>query len=127
MAKTNVEKAVYKKALAIKKKEQKIIKSFINSKCQTSNAEIVENLVRSLDKKEFDSKVKVSKIANTSMDKIVQNEKKEKIRKTSTLETSCATPIKPQRRLFLTEIEKRRWEEEQKGLAENNTLRSNAV
>lgn len=47
LAKTNVEKSVYKKALAIKKKEQKIIRSFINSKCQTSNAEIVENLVRS--------------------------------------------------------------------------------
>lgn len=127
LAKTNVEKSVYKKALAIKKKEQKIIRSFINSKCQTSNAEIVENLVRSLDKKEFNSKVKVSKIANTAMDKIVQNERKEKTRKTSTLETSCAIPIKPQRRLFLTESEKRRWEEEQKRLVENNTLRSNAV
>ncbi len=127
LAKTNVEKAVYKKALAIKKKEQKILKGFINSKCQTSNADIVENLVRSLDKKEFDSKVKVSKIANTSMDKIVQNERKEKILKTSTLKTSCATPSKPQRRLFLTESEKRRWEEEQKRLAENNTLHSNAV
>ena len=119
LAKTNVEKAIYKKALAIKKKEQKILKSFINTKYQTSNVEIVKNLVKSLDKKEFNSKVKVSKIANTSMDKIVQNERKNNYM--SKLEENNIKPI------FKTELEKRRWEEMQSRLAENNTLRSNAV
>ena len=119
LAKTNVEKAIYKKALAIKKKEQKILKSFINTKYQTSNVEIVKNLVKSLDKKEFNSKVKVSKIANTSMDKIVQNERKNDYM--SKLEENNIKPI------FKTESEKRRWEEMQSRLAENNTLRSNAV
>lgn len=119
LAKTNVEKAIYKKALAIKKKEQKILKSFINSKYQTSNVEIVKNLVKSLDEKEFNSKVKVSKIANTSMDKIVQNERKNDYM--SKLEGNNIKPI------FKTESEKRRWEEMQSRLVENNTLRSNAV
>ena len=119
LAKTNVEKAIYKKALAIKKKEQKILKSFINTKYQTSNVEIVKNLVKSLDEKEFNSKVKVSKIANTSMDKIVQNERKNDYM--SKLEENNIKPI------FKTESEKRRWEEMQSRLAENNTLRSNAV
>ena len=119
LAKTNVEKAIYKKALAIKKKEQKILKSFINTKYQISNVEIVKNLVKSLDEKEFNSKVKVSKIANTSMDKIVQNERKNDYM--SKLEENNIKPI------FKTESEKRRWEELQSRLAENNTLRSNAV
>ena len=119
LAKTNVEKAIYKKALAIKKKEQKILKSFINTKYQTSNVEIVKNLVKSLDEKEFNSKVKVSKIANTSMDKIVQNERKNDYM--SKLEENNIKPI------FKTESEKRRWEEMQSRLVENNTLRSNAV
>ena len=119
LAKTNVEKAIYKKALAIKKKEQKILKSFINTKYQTSNVEIVKNLVKSLDKKEFNSKVKISEIANTAMDKIVQNERKNDYM--SKLEENNIKPV------FKTESEKRRWEEMQSRLAENNTLRSNAV
>ena len=72
-----------------------------------------------MDKKEFNSKVKVSKIANTSMDKIVQNE-----RKNDYMPKQEENNIKP---IFKTESEKRRWEEMQSRLAENNTLRSNAV
>ena len=76
-------------------------------------------MVKSLDKKEFNSKVKVSKIANTSMDKIVQNE-----RKNNYMPKQEENNIQP---IFGTESEKRRWEEMQSRLVENNTLRSNAV
>ena len=53
------------------------------------------------------------------MDKIVQNE-----RKNDYMPKQEENNIKP---IFKTESEKRRWEEMQSRLAENNTLRSNAV
>ena len=53
------------------------------------------------------------------MDKIVQNE-----RKNNYMSKQEENNIQP---IFGTELEKRRWEEMQSRLAENNTLRSNAV
>lgn len=51
----------------------------------------------SLDTAEFKSNVKVSRIANTSMDKVAQKVKKEESRKNSTLKTSYKTPIQPKK------------------------------
>ena len=53
------------------------------------------------------------------MEKVAQKVKKEESRKNSTLKTSYETHIQPKRRLFLTESEKRRWEEQQANLAQN--------
>lgn len=75
-----------------------------------SNQSIVKNLIASLDKTEFKSNVKVSRIANTSIDKVAQKVKKEESCKTSALKTSYETPIQPKRRIFLTESKKRHWE-----------------
>ena len=72
-----------------------------------------------MDTAEFKSNVKVSRIANTSMDKVAQKVKKEESRKNSTLKTSYETPIQPKRRIFLTESKKRRWEEQQAKLIQN--------
>lgn len=127
LAKTNIEKDIYKKALALKNKEKKMMKNYIRFDSIPTNQSIVENLVASLEKTEFENKVKVSKIANTSMDKVVQKVKKEENRKISTLKISYETPVHPKRRLFLTEAEKRRWEEQQKRLVENKNLCSKAI
>ena len=119
LAKTDIEKETYRKALAIKKKEDKMMKNYIRFDSIPSNQSIVENLIASLDTTEFKSNVKVSRIANTSMDKVVQKVKKGENSRPSTLKTSYETPIQPKRRIFLTESEKRRWEEQQAKLAQN--------
>ena len=119
LAKTDIEKETYRKALAIKKKEDKMMKNYIRFDSIPSNQSIVENLIASLDTTEFKSSVKVSRIANTSMDKVAQKVKKEAALKASSLKISYETPIQPKRRIFLTESEKRRWEEQQAKLAQN--------
>ena len=119
LAKTDIEKETYRKALAIKKKEDKMMKNYIRFDSIPSNQSIVENLIASLDTTEFKSNVKVSRIANTSMDKVAQKVKKEAALKTSSLKMNYETPIQPKRRIFLTESEKRRWEEQQAKLAQN--------
>ena len=119
LAKTDIEKETYRKALAIKKKEDKMMKNYIRFDSIPSNQSIVENLIASLDTTEFKSNVKVSRIANTSMDKVAQKVKKGENSRPSTLKTSYETPIQPKRRIFLTESEKRRWEEQQAKLVQN--------
>ena len=96
-----------------------MMKNYIRFDSIPSNQVIVENLIASLDTTEFKSNVKVSRIANTSMDKVAQKVKKEDALKTSSLKMNYETPIQPKRRIFLTESEKRRWEEQQAKLAQN--------
>ena len=119
LAKTDIEKETYRKAIAIKKKEDKMMKNYIRFDSIPSNQSIVENLIASLDTTEFKSNVKVSRIANTSMDKVAQKVKKGENSRPSTLKTSYETPIQPKRHIFLTESEKRRWEEQQAKLVQN--------
>ena len=95
------------------------MKNYIRFDSIPSNHSIVENLIASLDTTEFKSNVKVSRIANTSMDKVAQKVKKEAAFKTSSLKMNYETPIQPKRRIFLTESEKRRWEEQQAKLVQN--------
>ncbi|MDD3238372.1 MAG: transposase domain-containing protein [Candidatus Gastranaerophilales bacterium] len=103
MAKTNIEKAQYKKAIEAKNKEKKVLKSYIKCKYNPTNAEIVNNLKSGLSKTDFESNPKISKITNTKMDKVVKSEKKSTFKATKYL-----TPIKEKEKLYLTETEKKR-------------------
>src|SRR5574344_1089777 len=60
LAKTNIEKAQYKKAIEQKNKEKKILKSYIKSTFNPSNAELAVNLQNGLSKKEFICNPKIS-------------------------------------------------------------------
>ena len=84
-------------------KEKKILKSYIKTKYNPTNEDIVENLINSLDKVDFKSNVKVSKISNTKMDMVVKEEKNN-----NSIPAKYVTPIQPKKKLYLTEAEKRR-------------------
>ena len=103
LAKTNIEKAEYKKALEQKNKEKKILKNYVKARFNPSNEDIVENLKNSLEKTEFTSTPKVSQISNTKFDEIVVSEKK---KNKKPLEYVAPTPVK--RKIYLTEGEKLR-------------------
>lgn len=103
LANTDIEKSEYQKQVAIKNKEKKILKSYIKTKYNPTNEDIVENLINSLDKVDFKSNVKVSKISNTKMDMVVKEEKNN-----NSIPAKYVTPIQPKKKLYLTEAEKRR-------------------
>ena len=50
LANTDIEKSEYQKQVAVKNKEKKILKSYIKTKYNPTNEDIVENLINSLDK-----------------------------------------------------------------------------
>jgi hypothetical protein len=103
MAKTNIEKAQYKKAVEAKNKEKKLLKSYIKCKYSPTNAEIVNNLKNGLPQANFENNPKISKITNTKMDKVVKSNKQ------STFKAEkYVTPLKEKQKLYLTETEKRR-------------------
>ena len=103
LANTDIEKSEYQKQVAIKNKEKKILQSYIKTKYNPTNEDIVENLINSLDKVDFKSNVKVSKISNTKMDMVVKEEKNN-----NSIPAKYVTPIQPKKKLYLTEAEKRR-------------------
>jgi putative transposase len=103
LAKTNIEKAQYKKAIEQKNKEKKILKSYIKSTFNPSNAELAVNLQNGLSKKEFICNPKISEISNTKMDQVVNIEKN-----SNRKPPKYVTPLKGKQKLFLTESEKRR-------------------
>ena len=103
LANTDIEKSEYQKQVSIKNKEKKILKSYIKTKYNPTNEDIVENLINSLDKVDFKSNVKVSKISNTKMDMVVKEEKNN-----NSIPEKYVTPIQPKKKLYLTEAEKRR-------------------
>jgi putative transposase len=111
MAKTNIEKAHYKKVLENKNKEKKILKNYIKSKYNPSNEEITENLKIALGKKEFESDVKISRISNTKMDKVVAVDKKKNAKPQTELKTFTVENIN-QPRIFASETEKKLYEEQ---------------
>lgn len=103
LANTDIEKSEYQKQVAIKNKEKKILKSYIKTKYNPSNEDIIENLINSLDKVDFKSNATISKISNTKMDKVVKEEKNK-----NSIPSKYITPIQPKKKLYLTEAEKRR-------------------
>ncbi len=103
LANTDIEKSEYQKQVAIKNKEKKILKSYIKTKYNPSNEDIIENLINSLDKVDFKSNATISKISNTKMDKVVKEEKNK-----NSILSKYVTPIQPKKKLYLTEAEKRR-------------------
>jgi len=103
MAKTNIEKAQYKKAVEAKNKEKKLLKSYIKCKYNPTNAEIVNNLKNGLPQTNFENNPKISKITNTKMDKVVKSNKQSTFRA-----EKYVTPIKEKQKLYLTETEKKR-------------------
>lgn len=103
LANTDIEKSEYQKQVAIKNKERKILKSYIKTKYNPSNEDIIENLINSLDKVDFKSNATISKISNTKMDKVVKEEKNK-----NSIPSKYVTPIQPKKKLYLTEAEKRR-------------------
>lgn len=103
LANTDIEKSEYQKQVAIKNKEKKILKSYIKTKYNPSNEDIIENLINSLDKVDFKSNATISKISNTKMDKVVKEEKNK-----NSIPSKYVTPIQPKKKLYLTEAEKRR-------------------
>lgn len=99
----DIDKSVLKEIYAEKKKEQKALKEYIKTQYNPSNIELIENLKRSLGKTDFDSDVKVSKIANTKMDEVINIQRnKEKVT------TKYVTELEPKRKIYLSESEKRR-------------------
>ncbi len=103
LANTDIEKSEYQKQVAIKNKEKKILKSYIKTKYNPSNEDIIENLINSLDKVDFKSNATISKISNTKMDKVVKEEKNK-----NSIPSKYVTQIQPKKKLYLTEAEKRR-------------------
>lgn len=103
LANTDIEKSEYQKQVAIKNKEKKILKSYIKTKYNPSNEDIIENLINSLDKVDFKSNATISKFSNTKMDKVVKEEKNK-----NSIPSKYVTPIQPKKKLYLTEAEKRR-------------------
>jgi hypothetical protein len=104
LAKTNIEKAKYKKAIEQKNKEKKILKSYIKCKYSPSNEEIVANLKIGLGNTNFDSNPKISEIKNTKMDQVVNIEKQSE-KKT---QYKYVAQVKPKATLYLTESQKKR-------------------
>jgi hypothetical protein len=103
LANSDIQKAHYQKIIETKNKEKKILKSYIQTKFNPSNEELVDNLIESLDKKDFKSNVKVAKISNTKMDKVIKEEKSK-----NNAPAKYVTPLQPKKKLYLTEAEKRR-------------------
>ncbi len=103
IAGSDIDKSALKEIYAEKKKEQKALKEYIKTQYNPTNVELVENLKRSLDKTDFNSTVKVSKIANTKMDEVINIQRnKEKVT------TKYVTELEPKRKIYLSESEKRR-------------------
>jgi len=102
-ADSDIDKATLKEVFAEKKKEQKALKEYIKTQYNPSNSELVENLKRSLDKTDFIAQNKVSKIANTKMDEVINLQ-----RILDKPTKKYVTELEPKRKIYLSESEKRR-------------------
>lgn len=103
LAKTNIEKLQLKEAIANKRKEQKILKSYINSVQTTAGTtEHIEHTKLTLNQ-DFESNPTVVQLANTKMDQVIQEDKKK-----NTKPEKYVTQLLPKKKLYLTEAEKDR-------------------
>ena len=103
LARTPEEREILRNALERKNREQKIIKSFIKSKFNPSNEDIVENLINSLDKTEFESNPTIMEFTNPLVEQFIEIQRMER-EKTEIINT------KNKKVLYLTESQKRRAE-----------------
>ena len=106
LAKTNIEKAEYKKAIERKNKEKKMIRSYIKAKYSPSNEDIVQNLKNSLSGEVFVSNPKITEISNTKFDEIALAEKKSNKKENISNQNTALQEELP--KIYLTESEKRR-------------------
>lgn len=100
LAKTNLEKAKLKKSIAIKKQEKKSIRNYIEALQAVSEREKLERVKLTL-KQNYSSNPTILEITNTKMDQVIKSEKQAD--KKELLES-----LKPKRKLYSTEAEKRR-------------------
>jgi len=103
LAKTNIEKSQLKEAIANKRKEQKILKSYINSvQTVAGTTEHIEHTKLTLNQ-DFENNPTVVQLANTKMDQVIQEDKKK-----NTKPEKYVTQLLPKKKLYLTEAEKDR-------------------
>ena len=102
-----VSKEEFKEAMSIKKRNSKVAKAYIKQTLTISPEEQYENYKAAYNsaKKEFDTDVKVSKIANTNMDKAIKkNKEMEQIGKQDL--SVFLEDKKPEEKLYLFETDK---------------------
>ncbi|MEE3349822.1 MAG: transposase domain-containing protein [Candidatus Gastranaerophilaceae bacterium] len=103
LAKTNIEKNVLKEAISNKRKEQKILKSYITSIRNVSNTKKhIEHTKLTLTKN-YESNPAVIQLSNTKMDQVIKEEGK-----MNTKPEKYVTQLLPKKKLYLTEAERDR-------------------
>ena len=103
LAKTNIEKNELKEAISNKRKEQKILKSYIASIRNVSNTKKhIEHTKLTLTKN-YESNPAVIQLSNTKMDQVIKEEKK-----MNTKPEKYVTQLLPKKKLYLTEAERDR-------------------
>ena len=100
LAKSNIEKAQLNKAMAAKKKEKKTMRSYVDVLQGIAEKEKFERTKLTL-KQDYTSNPAIVEISNTKMDQVVKKEHKTETKQ-------LLTQLKPKRKLYLTEVEKRR-------------------
>ena len=103
-----VSKEEFKEAMSIKKRNSKVAKAYIKQTLTISPEEQYENYKAAYNsaKKEFDTDVKVSKIANTNMDKAVRKKKEQDDFGKFDLSIFLQEEPKPKETLYLYETDK---------------------
>ena len=103
LAKTDVEKVQLKNAIANKRKEQKILKSYISSTQSVAGlTEHIEHTKLTLNQ-DFESNPTVIQLSNTKMDQVIKEDKKMSIKP-----EKYVTKLLPKKKLYLTEAERNR-------------------
>ena len=103
LAKTNVEKSQLKESVENKKKEQKILKSYIDSIQNVAGAkEYIEHTKLTL-KQNYESNPTIVQLTNTKMDQVIKEDKKMNIKP-----EKYVTQLLPKKKLYLTEAERDR-------------------
>lgn len=103
LAKTDVEKSQLKNAIANKRKEQKVLKSYVSSVQNVAGiSEHIENTKLTL-KQDYESNPTIIQLSNTKMDQVIKEEKK-----MNTKPEKYVTQMQPKKKLYLTEAERDR-------------------
>ena len=100
LAKNNLEKAQLQKIMSAKKKEKKSIRNYVEALQSIAEKEKFERTKLTL-KQDYTSNPSIVEISNTKMDKVVRKEQNSDT-------TELIAKLKPKRKLYLTEAEKRR-------------------
>ncbi len=103
LAKTNIEKSQLKNAITKKRKEQKVLKSYIATvKNVAGVTEHIERTKLTLNQ-DYESNPTVIQLSNTKMDQVIQEDKKMNIKP-----EKYVTKLLPKKKLYLTEAERNR-------------------